>query len=112
MSSEPSALSWGQCPKVPATVGNIFWDQPEVTVELTDIRQADKYNQELFLGGVLLGVLGALVIECVGTGFEVMEARFARRTLRDEQEPRPEPEPPEPDAAPDDEVDRDQLPLF
>ena len=73
-------LVWGECPELhPAAVGAIFWEQPSVTVQLTDVRQADKYNQELFLGGVLAGVLGALVIECLGSGFEVAETSSTKR---------------------------------
>jgi hypothetical protein len=107
---------WGNCTRFdPVKSEQIEIDS--VAADYIDILKRDSITRNLFVSGVFAGILGALAIEIFngtyGT-FDVAEHWSARRrTRRDEQEQRPEPEPtPDPPPPPDDEVDRDQLPLF
>jgi hypothetical protein len=103
------AREWRTCYSADSSTNGIR----HLTSQMTDANRADSISRSLFFAGVFAGILGALGIEILNSGFEWAEAGLDHRrsTRRDEQEQRPDPTP-EPPPPPDDEVDRDQLPLF
>jgi hypothetical protein len=60
--------------------------------QLTDTSQAAAISKRLFFAGIFLGLLGALIVEIIGSAFDVAEHWSARRRTRRDEDQQPEPD--------------------